>query len=270
MKKKEILIVVFAALAFSACSYEEMAGGLFPKEESEFAKDYLQQIRGGDFEYVRSHTDPELIGQITDEKLLEIAEYFPSGDLLSTEIVGWQVNIVNGTWTGKFSFEFEFSEGWAVANAALKRAGDRTTVVGFNVHRTPTSQRELNAFSNVSPTPLHILMFAATIVIPIFMIFTCIMVYRTPIASRKWPWYLLSIGGVGAVYFNWTTGVVNYQILTVQLLGAGAAAAGPHAPWILEFTLPIGALVFWIKRRQLIERSKDTQQQGADIGDTRD
>ena len=265
MKKREALIAILAAFVLTGCGYEEMADSLIPKEESRFAKDYLQRVRDKDFEYVMSHLDPELVDQVTVEKLTAIAEYFPSGDLISVEIVGSQVHTTNKTWTGNFSFEYEFSGGWVIANAAMKRVNDRTTVIGFNVYRTTGSQRELNAFSAVDLTPLRIAMLIATITIPIFMLLTCVMVYRTAIASKKWRWYLLSLGGVGAVYFNWTTGVFNYQLATVQLLGASATAAGPHAPWIFEFTIPIGALVFWMRRKHLIEQSKDIQKKEAQI-----
>jgi hypothetical protein len=46
---------------------------------------------------------------------------------------------------------------------------------------------------------------------------------------------------------NWTTGQVDFQLLSLQLLGAGAMTSAPGlSPWVLTFTLPIGAALILV------------------------
>lgn len=254
MKIKKLALLIIAIFCFCGCSYEDLADKLIPEAESEYAKDFLQKIQDRDFEYVKSQIDAELIGDVTDEKLLEIAEYFPTGELISVEIIGSQTHTFNSQWQGNFSFEYQFSDGWAVANTAMKQVDGKPSVIGFNVYRTTASQRDLTAFSAAELTPIRIILLLLTVLIPAFMIFTCYKVYKTPIPVKKKRWYFFSVLGIFGFSFNWTTGVLNYQLATVKLLGVGVVAAGPHAPWILSFTLPLGAVVFWVKRKKLMEQ----------------
>lgn len=251
-----IIPLLVASMVFlNGCSYEDLQSSLIPEAESTFAKEFLQKLHDREFEYVRTQIDSSLINDANDENLLEIAEYFPSGELISVEIIGSQVHTFNSQWQGHFTFEYHFSDGWAVASAVMKRTNEKLSVVGFNVYQTPASQQELTAFSAVDATPLRIAVLFLTIAIPVFMIFTCWTVYRTPIPMKKKRWYLISFIGLFKLSFNWTSGGFAYQLLTVQLLGAGMSAAGHSAPWILTFTMPVGAVWFWIKRNDLVNRT---------------
>ena len=69
-------------------------------------------------------------------------------------------------------------------------------------------------------------------------------VIRAPKFKRKWLWAIMAFVGVGSATMNWTTGVSNFQPLMLSLIGAGATHQGflGFFPWILKFTLPIGAI----------------------------
>lgn len=245
-------VVLLLILLAGGCSYDEMASSLIPEEESRFAKEFLEKIHEQDLEYVKSRLDAELQSEMTDESLLEVAEYFPGGELFSIEIIGSRTHLLNSQWEGNFSFELQFSDGWAVAGVALKRESDELLVTGFNVYQTRASQRELTAFSAAPITPVRLIILLMTIIVPAFMFFTCYMVYRTPIPEKKKRWYFFSFLGIFDFSFNWTTEILNFQLLAVKILGAGAVAASPYSPWIFTVTFPIGAIAFWVKRKELM------------------
>ena len=236
------------------CNYDRMSSSLVPEAESQYAQDFLQRLQDRDFEYVKSQIDESMVTQITDEKLVEIADYFPSGEQLSVELIGSRSNTINSGWKGNFTFEYQIEGGWAVASTAMQRVDGKTAVTGFSVYQTPASQRELTAFSTVDVTPTRIIMLFMTVAVSIFMIFTCVMVYRTPIPAKKKRWYFISFVGVFGFTFNWATEALNHQLLTVKLFGFGISAAGHAAPWILKFTIPMGAILFWIMRKELMNQ----------------
>jgi hypothetical protein len=260
MKKLQImtfLLVIFSAFSVKADLSES---SLVPKDEMNFAKDYLGKLREKNFDYVLSYIDPEISDQVTIEKIEEVANYFPSGKLLSTELIGSQVNTHNSTWLGNFSFEYEFDSGWAVANTVMKRIdNNKTTIVGFNVYRTKASQKELNKFVLSGKSLLHYLVLALSCAVPIFIIITLIYCIKTPIQKRKWLWVLFVLGGIGTITVNWSTGFYEFKILQYLLFGASATAAGEHAPWVLAAGIPLGAIVFWFKRNSFIEQAKANQ-----------
>lgn len=245
--------------AITSCSYEQMAEKLIPKEESQFAKTYLIKLKDKDLPFVKRYISPSIEKQVSDQKLLQVADYFPGGDLLSAELIGSQVNTINTHWTGNFTFEFHFSNGWAVANAVMEKNGDTPSIAGFNVYRTPASQQELNRFSLSGKTVgQYFLLFFAVAVI-VFTFVTAYLCIRTPIPKRKWLWLLITLVGFGKFAMNWTTGQYEVQTLTVNLFSAGMFRAGPVAPWVLTVSLPLGAILFWIKRKKLAMASVSNQ-----------
>ncbi len=88
---------------------------LVPKEEVQFAEEYLNKLRAKEFDYIKSQMSTEALAQANDTLLLEMSNYFSKGELLSTEIIGSQVNVFNGQWQGNFSFEYHFTDGWNLA-----------------------------------------------------------------------------------------------------------------------------------------------------------
>jgi hypothetical protein len=50
---------------------------------------------------------------------------------------------------------------------------------------------------------------------------------------------------------------VGFHPITIRILSAGFAAAGPYAPWIVSVSLPVGAIVFLALRRRLEARTAE-------------
>ena len=262
MKNLYTIILITFSLFISSCSQEEWSERFIPNEESSFAEDYLSKLRERDFTYVKSILSPELDAQVTDELLEQMADYFRGGEPLSVNVIGSQVNIFNGQWQGNFTFEYQFESGWNIANAALYKTDDDYQVVGLNVYQTEMSQKELNAFSLSSKSGVQYFVLCLSVLVPLFILFTLIVCIRTPIQSKKWLWIIFVLLGVGAIQVNWTNGGYAFQLMSFQLFGASATAAGPAAPWILSASIPLGAIVFWLRRKSLIERTNTSSQQG--------
>lgn len=234
-----------------------MMDKLVPKEEAKMAEDYLTKLREKNFEYIKSKLSDELKPQVTDALLIQLADYFRGGELISTEIIGSQVNVFNGVWQGNFSFEYHFSEGWNLANAAFRKVGDKYEVIGLNVYQTEMSQKEIHAFNLSNKSLLHYLVLVMAVAVPVFILISTYFCIRTPIQKRKWLWVIFILLGVSAIQINWTTGQYAIQLISAHLLGAAAVAASPHAPWVISASIPLGAILFWVKRKRFIQLSKE-------------
>ena len=264
---------LFFTALLSVCSIasaDSSDSPLVPQQEMTFAKAYLTKLREKDYEYVSSHVSPELRSEISHPKLDEIAKYFPSGALQSTELIGSQVNIAKEIWHGNFTFEYKFDNGWAVANVVLRRPADsvKPVVIGFHVNQFDASQKELNEFDLSGKSALHYSVLFSACAISIFILVTLIYCIRTPIANRKWLWILFVLGGIGSISINWTTGAYAFKILAYLIFGASATAASEHAPWVVSAAFPIGALTFWIRRQALLEATAASQSKDEDDRDS--
>jgi hypothetical protein len=245
---------VLGVLLLFGCDYSNLRDSLVPEAEAEAAMETLVRLRVGDLEYIKERLHPDIHSEVSDEKLRELAEYFPGGEPISTTLIGSQVHSMNSSWQGNFSFEYEFQDGWALANAILQRSDDDLRIVGMSVYQTDASQKEINRFTLAQKSLIHYLVFTLAIVVPLFILVTLVVCIRTPIRRKKWQWALFILLGVGSLQLNWTTGEYAVQLMSFNLAGASAMASGPYGPWILSIGIPLGAILFWVRREALIAK----------------
>lgn len=250
MKHIQLFILLALGIFVSACnqSYEQMAKKMIPEQESKFAEEYLSKLNDKDFEFLRSYSTEELLPHLTEEKLNEISSYFRGGELISTTIIGSQTHVFNGNWQGNFTFEYQFDNGWNIANAVIVKNNEALKVNGFNVYQTNESQKTLHAFKFSEKTIKHYLFLVVSVIVPLFIVFTLIICIRTKIEKRKWLWIIFVLFGFFQVSFNWTTGAINFNPISFQILGSGFFTGGPYSPLFISTSFPVGAIVFLIKR----------------------
>ena len=239
----------------TSCSNDDMTDKLVPKEEANFAEEYLKKLKAKDFDYVKSKMSTEILAQANDDLLLEMSNYFRKGELLSTEIIDSEVKLQNGKWQGNFSFEYHFSDGWNIANATLRKVDGNYEVIGLNVYQTILSQKELRTFTLKNKSILQYLILLLSIIIPVFIIITAYYCARTPIPKRKWLWLLFVLLGISTVQVNWATGDIGFQLLSAHILGISFMSSNPYAPYVISASFPLGAIIFWFRRKRFIELS---------------
>ena len=91
---------------------------------------------------------------------------------------------------------------------------------------------------------------ATAITMAIFTIVVLVACIRTKMKRRKWLWVLFILFGFGKLSVNWATGQWGVMLLAAQLFSASGTAAF-FGPWIVSVSLPVGAVLFLIKRRRL-------------------
>jgi hypothetical protein len=64
------------------------------------------------------------------------------------------------------------------------------------------------------------------------------------------------LGGIGTISINWVSGEYGFKILQYLLFGSGVNAASEYAPWFVTAGFPLGAIIFWFKRKSFIEQGK--------------
>jgi hypothetical protein len=89
--------------------------------------------------------------------------------------------------------------------------------------------------SHYASLPVSILCFVASLG-------TAVFVATRRAMPRRWRWVLVSLLGLGAFSLNWNTGVAATNLLSIRIGAASFTRAAPVVPWIITFSLPIGAL----------------------------
>jgi hypothetical protein len=267
MKTRNLIRALLASvllMLLGACNYEDLTQGmiskLVPEDALAFSQAYLQHVHDGDLVYMKRYLDGELQAKINDEELLKVSGYFPKGQLASRKIIGVNVHQVNAQWQANLTYEYQFADGWAVASVLLARAQEGFSVLGVHVYRTPASQGEINRLTLAGKTPLHYLVLALAAGAAALTLVSAVVCFRTPIPRRKWLWVLFVLVGFCSFHINWTTGQWEFMPVVVQLFSASALAAGPYSPWFISFSFPLGAIVFWARRKSFVRASAAKEQ----------
>ncbi len=70
---------------------------------------------------------------------------------------------------------------------------------------------------------------------------------------RKWRWFALILVGFGSFMLNWTSGLWGFRMLAVWFLGGMVMRDGLDGPWMVYVSIPVGAIIFHMRRRTLMK-----------------
>jgi hypothetical protein len=252
-----VLITALAAVLLSGCgpnAWEKDAiSRIAPDDDEALAQDYLTALRARDFATATRLLDPQFVGPGIESKMVTVADFLNRGEPLSVELVGCNVAFTAGKRRSQLTYQYRFADSWLLAGITIDTIGATKKVFGVTVNPIPRSLEELNAFTFSGKGARHYAVLFLAGAIPVFILVTLILCLRTKVRRRKWLWMIFILFGFGKLSLNWTTGQLFFNPLSVyfQLFGAAAVRYGPYAPWMISISVPLGAMVFLIRRKRL-------------------
>jgi hypothetical protein len=249
VRRIAIAVALFACtLSLSACDSNAVIGWFAPKEQTHEAEAYFADIQAGNFANIRKNIDPKYQNDSLEPELIKIASLFPHAKPKSVKLANFSTFATSGTTTYNLTFDYEFPDRTLVANMILETRDGRTQIEGLHVTQLTGSVANVNAFNLAGKRPVDYAILGLTIFIALFTVTTAIVAFFTYIPKRKWLWIIFILIGFGQFYLNWTTGQVAYNLLAFQLFGA-AFSQQFLGPVIISFGFPLGAILFWERRR---------------------
>jgi hypothetical protein len=246
------VVLTAAVLATVACDQRAAFDRLVPKDDAAFAMTTFDALRQGNVAAVETLLDQSVPRDTARPQLEQVSTVLGPAAPQDAHVIGAFTNTVNGETTYvTLTLEYRFAQRWVVASMALHRVGNVRTIDALHVQPTVDSQEHLNQFTFIGKSAAHYVMLSLAILVPAFIVVTLVVLWRTPMPRRKWLWGIFVAIGIGQFTFNWTTGQAGFQLLQVALLGGGFAKPGPYGPLLLSVAVPIGAVVFLARRRQL-------------------
>jgi hypothetical protein len=252
-----------AALWLASCSQEQLMARYEPLPETVLARESIDRLRAHDFAAVLAKLAPEIRNDPEiSTGLPAAAAYFPEAEPLSVKLVEYNF-LTRAPFGGQsstnytISFEYEFPDIWIVAVVTLRTVETERHLLGIRLFRSEASLQEVNALTFENKSALHYVLAIIAAAILAFIVTTLIACIRTKVPRRKWLWIIFILFGVGQITLNWTTGEIRLDV-AVNLLGVSMVKQ-PYAPWMLQLAFPLGATLFWWRRRAWTERSPADQ-----------
>lgn len=246
---------VLALLALLSACKPAMTVEDFADDASETkATHYLTQLLEGRYEELKNALEPSLRPKLTDAVLHRMREALGAEETPERILVGYNAHTYDREPTRyNLTYQFGYENRWVLVNIAFRTLEDGSDeIFGLNVYN-PMSQslQDANRFTLSGKRLVHFVFLFTCAAIPLFILATLVVCIRTKLERRKWLWILFILVGIVQFSLNWTTGQIGFRLVNFQLLGSGALAASVHSPWILSFSLPVGAFMFWMKRDQI-------------------
>jgi len=260
------IIILLLTLSLAGCLDQRAWFQKFiPKDEDSFARRFIEAIQLGQYDTTDTMIDSSVKAEFTRNNLEQMQKYLNRGSPLAIETVGVNT-VVEGNRTRSYlTYQIQFPESWMLGEMVVDKVDGNLSVLGAHFKTIPASLSEINGFTFKNKSLGHYIYFVFQLLLLLFIIYVVIIVIKSKI-KRRWLWAIVTLIGICQLSMNWSTGDVYFQPINIRIPIVGANKAGLYAPWILYCNIPIGAIIFLVRRRKL--RSNNIQRiVGSDMED---
>lgn len=253
--KNNLCSYLAALLLLAGCNQADVMAKFTPAKEDAEARIYIQQLQDKDFEKIESHLDTAIKTPDTRAALEKMSALIPPGPPKSVKTVGAHTFKSGSVETVNLTYEFEYPSTWLLINVLTETKAGSTHVTGFHVTPEADSIENKNRFSLAGKSFLHYACLVLTIAALAFTLVTLVVCIRTRPLKRKWLWIIGILFGVCKFGVNWTSGEMFFQPVYFQMFSASAFAA-LYGPWMVSFSIPVFAFMFWGKRKKIMREAQ--------------
>jgi hypothetical protein len=219
-----------------------------PQQDESVARTYIDQLRHNQFDHIEGNMDSSVSGPDIPATLARMAAMFPAQEPTSVKVIS--VNLFRSAEITKtdLTLEYEFPQQWLLANLVTQKKDGVTTITGFYVKPIPNSLESLNRFTFAGKGVVQYTILLLALLSLLSSLYALVLCIRTKLKG-KWLWLILILLGVGKLSVVWTTAQSSFSFFAVQLLSVSAIAQ-PYGPWVINVSIPLGALAFLIFREK--------------------
>lgn len=247
-----LLTAFIGCLLLPGCvSPEAMLRKATPPTVDAYAQSLIRSLAAGDSSPISRSLDPIQKTPTTDQQLAALTAEARKHPISEITLVGYHQMTMNGVTDRTLNYQIRFTDGWGEAEVQLREAPGGQLIELFRVGSIPASMQETNGLHLWSKSPLHYLFLLLFLACALFMLSAAVLAFRIR-GGRRWLRLLVALVGLCQIGFNWTTGVIGFNPLTIQLIGIYFGRFSAYAPFVIAFPIPVGA--FWIWWNYLASR----------------
>ncbi len=245
------LLLIAGLVMLTSCRPANLIEKWTDPKARAIADQYVERLIKGDPSLAAELAPQYRNGPATDV-ITRMSALIPKETPISKQVVGYYVTRSPGGTSYDVTYQFGYKSKWLLIMTGWHELpGGGREIITLRVQPLEASLQELNALTFKHASPWHYFFALGVIVIPAFVLTTLVICIRTKFAGRKWPWIIIILLGVMQATLNWTTGQIRFSPLTVLLFGASAFSPGLYGPWLLSMGIPVGAIAFWVRRKNL-------------------
>jgi len=241
----KFVLLVFISALVAACSPNKLEQTAMSPEERGLVRNALQDVALNNPGKLAQKIPPELVPKLS-KAMPAMRAALPEPP--------FELSLTNANWTMTGSvhrvhaiYQLKGRNGWALVDTTLASSGGRTLLTGLYIQKTPGDPAKLNGFTLSNAGVGGWAMLGAMAAALSVTIAALVKIWRSGMFRRRWLWTIGSLIGISIFRLNWTTGEWGFQLLHVQLFSVGAFKQPIYAPWILNVSIPVVALIALFK-----------------------
>ncbi len=243
-------LVLVAFLCFAACSQQGWIDRLASRQEQALVLKTVDQVRAGQIDQLARGAEPALRQQLPSY-VKQVAPLLTHvhGDFQLQTVSSF--TLVGGPTTKTFIVQGGSDDHWAIVRVVLQESSGEMRLVGLNVTPFDADPSKMDRFEFGRRGSLGYVLLAMMVACASTCVWATVLIWRRRWLKRRWLWTLGSLFGFAGFGLNWSTGSWAILFVNISLFGAQATKAGPYAPWLLSFGLPVIALIVivrWYRR----------------------
>lgn len=259
MKKLHSLLAI-TILSLISCNPKIDFSKLVPSEVDMFAQEFVLAIQKGDIDSCLSLVLPEMRNDTARVYLTNTHDAISNSILDSCRIISARKNTTfsDEKITNYFiDYEYPLRNKFLYLSLGVQEQNEQLFITTLNGTFKEKSLSSQNTFTLKNKEFVHYLFLGLSILIPLFIIITLVVAIRTKM-KMKWLWIIGILFGFIKFSLNWTTGQIGFSLINISLLGSGIIKSGNVAPWILSFSIPVVAILFWLLKKRNVSKSVNT------------
>lgn len=247
---KRIYYFTVIIIGIASCNPKIDFSKIIPSSIDKFATNYMIETRKGNIDSCLSLMSIELKNGQGYQKLNNCYSLIRQYSIDSFRIINARKKTIygdNGFTDYLVEYEYRLTDKFLYSSIGIRDQNGILSIVLFDGNIADKSLKKVHEFTLKNKGLIHYIFLCLAILIPIFILVTFIVAVKSKL-DKKWLWLIGIFFGFIKFSINWTTGQVGFSLINISILGAGFAKSGEIAPWILSFSIPIVAIIFWYKR----------------------
>ena len=240
------IIGCFLLMCLVGCSQKAWIDRLASAQEQQLAVQTAQQLRDGNLKAISASAESDLRSELPRAVSQVRPILAKTRGPFSIETV-YVAEVSGGPLTKAFTLQAGSGYDWALAQIVFRGSPGSLKLAGFHVLPARSNPSKLNDFRLGARGLLGYVWLLMMLMCAALCILAIVLIWRRPWLKHRWLWTLGCLFGFAGFGLNWSNGAWALLFLNVSLLGATATKAGPFAPWLLTFGIPVFAIIVIVR-----------------------
>jgi hypothetical protein len=261
MKKYFLLLILLTGL-FGCNVPTQFLVPESSKEADKFSKIFINHLINGQEDSCLSMYSPEELNDKSKTYLSNAIRNINQGNLLTIKFLECNPSFTKSiSLSGnrafaihRFAYEYQFERGYVLFKTIVQEKDGKLSLTSFDGQFLKAPISELTKFTLEGKSFKYYLILIFMTLVPLFILATLVVMLASKIRmKKKWLWFFIILFlNVTSFWINWSTGETGISPTNLNFNGGFFASRGGYSPWILGFSIPLGAILFWFQRKSLL------------------